>query len=229
MKKVRWKLPESEDSPFSACFSVSIPDNQEYRIALFGAIMELTRAWNWENTPDKRAAKTALKLRQSILRSFRRINCPQPSFESGEFWYWNFKDNKGLWDVTPLTLVDPSAPTSQWVAGQGFVSQCTPNGAKGAGMEFQNPYPVEGQFLLKVAGFYYDDEVWIDGTYYDPQVSGGLSPQWIYMGYGLLGTGVVSIQLKHANCDPDNYPRILELGVRTNIYPFGAVRGEYPF
>jgi len=229
MRKVKWKLPQGEDSPFLSCFSVAIPDNREYRIALFGAIMELTRAWNWENTPDKRAAKTALRLRQAILRSFRRINCPEPTFEFGEFWYWDFKNDRGLWDVTPLSLIDPSAPLSQWVAGRGFVSQCI-GADKGAGMQFNNPYPIEGEFIIQVAGFSYSDQVWVDGTYYEPQVSGGLSTQWIYLGYGFLGAGVVSVQLKHSECDPDDYPRILALGVRTNVYPFESKRGGgFPF
>lgn len=68
-KKRGYPLPNPITGNPLICFSMMIPDHPEYRSAVYGAITELGKWWNWEKTyedGDTRASQTAQVMRELI-------------------------------------------------------------------------------------------------------------------------------------------------------------------
>lgn len=227
-----YKLPEGPDSPFSACITFAVPMNDEYIRAAFGALTELTKWWSWERTEDKRGAQTAQVMRRSILSSFRVTTCPEPSFDTFEFWKWNVRDSMGVWGVSPIVGEGSGETISLYQAGQGFIGLCLEPDyvLMGTALAMQNPpQNIGGELAIEVAGLNYDDRVYVSGQVIEPQTSGGLLPQWVYIGYATLMMDNPVISIISDGCRPNTYPRISALGFRSFTVPYGAQRGVWPF
>lgn len=63
-------LPDEIETENTVCYQVTIPDTNEYRLALYGAITELTKWWSWEKSyqPGDTRAKTCAELWRKVLQ-----------------------------------------------------------------------------------------------------------------------------------------------------------------
>lgn len=51
-----WTPPEVVSGHTTTCYQISVPDNDEHRRAFFGALHELTKAYNWDTEGDESKA-----------------------------------------------------------------------------------------------------------------------------------------------------------------------------
>lgn len=226
-----WKLPPGEPSLFTTCVTFRIPANPEFVTAAMGAILELTKWYNWEKTGDFRARDAAQVLRREILATLAETPCLPADTDGWGYWYWDVAFSKSVWSETDVETAGGNGP-SRWVSGRGFVSDCVPPNYTWKGTALQTAFPEYNigthDLWLKIGGGLYDDLVSVNGNDQSLETNTGVLPQWVYIGRFLFGTNAYRIQIIRNECSPGDAPSIAAICVRSFFYPDGATPGPAP-
>jgi hypothetical protein len=112
-----YRLPEQLTDHELLCLSIPVPNNREYRAALWGALFELSKWWNWEKDGTNRAKEAADYwkdlLNPLVIEDAGCALLPAP--------YWDDEDGDDADDTTPELTSPWYEDVADWIV-TGFLA-----------------------------------------------------------------------------------------------------------